>query len=118
MSHGPITYAEYMSHSDSRDASWDKHQNFYLQFATPATYQFVELYIGVVKLRQSKDRCFNDIISMGPGRWVWDNSPVNLVLMRELGLVGHGGRPSLAEHTCVGKAAARELLRQEGITHD
>lgn len=117
----PMTYAEYMKPSESRDTSWDKHQSFYLQFATPATYQFVETCIGLDKLRRSKDKCFNDIIQHsngGAGGWVWDSSPVNLVLMRELGLVSRGCRPSLSEHTCVGKAAARELLRREGIIHD
>jgi hypothetical protein len=121
MSTQPMTYAEYMKPSESHGVSWDKHQSFYLQFATPSTYQFVETCVGLDNLRRSKDKCFNDIIKHsngGGGGWVWDNSPVNLTLMAELGLVRPGSRPSLSDHTCVGKAAARELLRREGIIRD
>jgi hypothetical protein len=93
--------------------SSELHQQYYLQFATASTFHFVQTQIGLEKLRNSKDKYFNDIIRM-PGRadatWIWDSSPVNLHLMRELGEVGAKSSPSKSTHTCVGKAAARKLL--------
>lgn len=93
--------------------SSELHNEYYLQFATKATFQFVRSAIGITKLKTSKDKYFNDIIRM-PGRadatWIWDSSPMNLALARELGEVGAKSIPSKSTHTCVGKAAARKLI--------
>jgi hypothetical protein len=102
-----ITRTEYMKNSS------ELHYEYYLQFATESTFQFVRSRIGLKKLRSSKDKYFNDIIRHsdgGAGGWIWDRSPVNLTLMRELGEVRARSLPSMASHTCVGKAAARKLL--------
>jgi len=104
-----ITRTEYMKNSS------ELHQEYYLQFATESTFQFVRSRIGLEKLRSSKDKYFNDVIRM-PGRadatWIWDLSPCNLQLMRELGEVGTKSLPSKSTCTCVGKAAARKLLSE------
>jgi hypothetical protein len=104
-----ITRAQYMENSS------ELHQEYYLQFATESTFHFVRTKIGLEKLRKSKDKYFNDIIRM-PGiadaTWIWDSSPHNLQLMRELGEVGERSLPSKSTRTCVGKAAARKLLSE------
>ena len=118
----PMTYAEYMTPSANRAESHDKHHQFYLQLATDSTFEFVRQVIGMGRLRKSKDKYLNDIgikhTIGGAGSWVWDSSPLNLTLARELGAVSKGCYPSPSTHTCVGKAAARELLRREGIIHE
>ena len=118
-----ITYAEYMTPSNSRAEAHEKHHQFYLQLATPSTFEFVRQVIGMDRLRKSKDRYLNDIDikysrAFGLQHWVWDNSPMNLTLARELGAVSKEGYPAPSTYTCVGKAAALELLRREGVTHD
>lgn len=114
-----MTYAEYMAPSASREESHEKHHQFYLQLATPSTFEFVQKVVGMDRLRKSKDKHLNDIgikhANGGAGSWLWDNSPLNLTLARELGAVSKGYYPAPSTYTCVGKAAARELLRQEGI---
>jgi hypothetical protein len=102
-----ITRTEYMQNSSVL------HYEYYLQFATDSTFHFVRTSIGLEKLRSSKDKYFNDIIKHGPsGGWIWDHSPVNLPLMRELGEVGTKSLPSKSTCTCVGKAAARKILSE------
>jgi len=67
------------------------------------------------KLLKSKDERFNDVAKIshnGAGTWIWDFTPVNLQLMRECEEVSLRGRPSQSTHTCVGKAAARQLVEQ------
>ena len=102
-----VTRDQYMENAS------ELHQEYYLQFATESTFRFVRNQIGLEKLRKSKDKYFNDIIKHGPfGGWIWDDSPVNSTLMKELGEIGHGSLPSKSTHTCVGKAAARKLLSE------
>lgn len=103
-----ITRAQYMENYS------ELHNAYYLQFATASTFQFVRSSIGIDKLKTSKDKYFNDIIKHGPfGGWIWDSSPVNSTLMKELGEIGERSLPSKSTHTCVGKAAARHLLNEE-----
>lgn len=105
-----ITHTEYMANSR------ELHHAYHLQFATEATFQFVERVIGLEALEKSTDPYFNDIIkNVGTGGWVWDRAPYNLQAMYDAGEV-KGYSPSMATITCVGKAAARELLsrRQKG----
>jgi len=104
-----ITRDQYMENSS------ELHQEYYLQFATESTFQFIRSSIGLNKLRASKDKYFNDIIKHsngGSGGWIWDSSPCNLQLMREIGEVGEKSLPSKSTRTCVGKAAARKLLSE------
>lgn len=101
-----ITHKEYMGNSSAL------HQAYYLQFATAATFHFVETHIGVERLRKSTDPYFNDVVKHKDNHWVWDNTPINLSLAYELDAVSPGYLPSPATATCVGKAAARELLRR------
>ena len=122
MSTKPMNYAEYMTPSANSAEAYEKHHQFYLQLATPSTFEFVRQAIGMDRLRKSKDKHLNDIgikhTQGGAGSWVWDSSPLNLTLARELGAVPKGCYPSPSTCTCVGKAAARELLRREGIIHE
>ena len=105
-----ITRAQYIENSS------ELHHAYYLQFATASTFSFVRSSIGIEKLKTSKDKYFNDIIRM-PGRadarWIWDSSPMNIALARELGEIGPKSMPSKSTYTCVGKAAARQLLNEE-----
>jgi len=44
--------------------------------------------------------------------WWWDSAPINLTLARELGEVASNGLGSMSCHTCIGKAAARQILKE------
>ena len=99
-----ITREQYMENPT------ELHHEYYLQFATEHSYDFVRKSIGIKLLQSSKDKYFNDIIkhsSGGRGGWAWDYAPINIQLIIELGEPN-----SLSTHTCVGKAVAREILRQ------
>lgn len=106
-----ITRKQYMQSSS------DLHREYYSQFITPATIQFVKTEIGMDKLRLSTDKHLNDVeVERYPeGRWQWDLTPVNTVLVAkaEERLIKHA---SDSCRTCVGKEAARILLKEEGIT--
>jgi hypothetical protein len=82
------------------------HHAYYSQFVTENTMHFVKDRIGLAKIRASKCKHFNDVVKMvGRRGWVWDFTPVNVALARQL-----GEGLSLSTHTCVGKAAARMLI--------
>ena len=108
-----ITHKEYMANRA------ELHHAYYLQFATEATKRFVLECIGMDKLLRSTCPNLNDIIkhSSGGGHWVWDYSPCNVTLMREAGAVSVGDLPSPSMCTCVGKAVARELIREYNEKH-
>ena len=109
-----ITHKEYMANSA------ELHHAYYLQFATEATKRFVLERIGMDKLLRSTCPHLNDIVKHsrgGAGSWVWDYSPCNVTLMREAGAVSIGYLPSPAMCTCVGKAAAKELIREYNEKH-
>lgn len=98
-----ITRKEYMQNSS------ELHHEYYLQFATSSTYFFIKNRIGIEKLKTSTDKYFNDLYKHsngGAGGWIWDKTPINKELMKELGEIN-----SQCTHTCVGKAVARELLK-------
>lgn len=100
-----ITREQYMENSS------ELHHEYYLQYATEQSYDFVRKIIGIKLLQSSTDKYFNDIIKHrngGRGGWAWDHAPINIKLMKELGEPN-----SLSTHTCVGKSVAREILRQE-----
>jgi hypothetical protein len=100
-----ITYNEYMKDSENL------HHDFFAQFITEQTKQFVKTRIGIDKLKSSKCLYFNDIIKHNSGGgWLWDASPFNTTLAKEAGMI-HINTPSV--HTCVGKACARILLKME-----
>lgn len=99
-----ITRTKYMQDSANL------HNTYYLQFATPSSWEFIKSNIGIEKLLTSEDKYFNDLYkhsNCGSGGWIWDNTPINMTLIREL-----GENNSMSTHTCVGKAVARELLRE------
>jgi hypothetical protein len=109
-----ITRKEYMSDSSNL------HHKYYAQFITEATKRFVLGGLSVEKIRKafdSGDEHLNEIkipynnMSRGGGWW-WDEAPVDVGLMREAGEIGPGSLPSMATHTCVGKAAARVLAER------
>ena len=107
----------YITRSQYLENSSELHHSYNMQFVTDTTLKFVVDNIGLDKLRKSKDYHFNDIIKHsngGSGGWIWDFTPIDLELARELGAVGKNSLPSPATRTCIGKAAARHLLQKEG----
>lgn len=104
-----ITHKEYMANISKL------HPAYYLQFATEGTTRFVLERIGMDKLLNSTCPHLNDIVKHSggdAGSWVWDFSPCNVTLMREVGAVSAGCLPSPSMCTCVGKAVAKELIRE------
>jgi hypothetical protein len=109
-----ITHKEYMANSA------ELHHAYYLQFATEGTKRFVLERIGMDKLLRSTCPHLNDIVkhsNSGTGSWVWAFSPYNVTLMREAGEVSKGYLPSPSTCTCVGKAVAKELIREHNEKH-
>ena len=109
-----ITHKEYMANIA------ELHHAYYLQFANEATKRFVLVHIGMDKLLRSTCPRLNDIVKHsngGTGSWVWDYSPYNVTLMREAGAVSVGSLPSPSMCTCVGKAVAKELIREYNEKH-
>ena len=110
-----ITHKEYMANSS------ELHHAYHLQFAIEATKRFVLERIGMDKLLRSTCPYLNDIVKHsnagGVVSWVWDYSPCNVTLMREAGAVPVGYLPSPSMCTCVGKAVAKELIREYNEKH-
>jgi hypothetical protein len=105
-----ITRKQYMENSS------ELFNAYYAQFVTESTLSFVKSNVGMKLLKKSKDKHLNDIIQHsngGAGGWIWDHSPINLELARQLGEVGERCTGSMATHTCIGKEAARQLLAAE-----
>ena len=110
-----ITRKEYMSNSS------ELHHLYYLQFATPATFDFILRDLTVEAIQEaldSGDKHLNDIEipfnHMGRGgSWWWDDTPINTPLIQELGEC-----KSKNTHTCVGKAAARHLAERHKHDQD
>jgi hypothetical protein len=98
-----------ISRSDYMENSSELHHQYYSQFVTSATISFVKSQIGLKKLQASNDPHLNDVVrwEQGGRTWVWDRSPMNTVLAREL-----KENCSDSTHTCVGKAAARIILEE------
>ena len=102
-----ITRAEYMNNSS------ELHHTYYLQFATESTKAFVLNSLTIEKIKnalENGDEHLNKIKipynNMGHGgRWWWDDAPINMGLLKEL---GEGNSPST--HTCVAKALAKSLV--------
>lgn len=94
-----ITRAQYMANSN------ELFNDYYLQFATQASYDFISNNFSIGKLLSSKDGHLNDLATMGRDGWVWDYTPINVQLAREL-----GDNNSASTHTCVGKAIAKKML--------
>jgi len=99
-----IKRSEYMENSS------ELHHVYYSQFVTPETLNFVRNQIGMDKIKASKDPHLNDVVKWEQGgqTWKWDRSPINVPYAKEC-----GEGVSLSTRTCVGKAAARMLLKQE-----
>jgi len=100
-----ITRKEYMQNSSRL------FNEYYSQFATEQTKQFIINRIGVDKIKKSKCPHLNDTANHSRGGWVWDYSPINLTLARQAGEVGRNSLPSPATHTCIGKACAKLMLK-------
>lgn len=94
-----ITRAQYMANSN------ELFNEYYLQFATQSSYAFIASKFPIEKLLSSKDGHLNDLATMGRDGWVWDSTPINVQLAREL-----GDNNSASTHTCVGKAIAKKML--------
>lgn len=103
-----ITRKEYMEDSSNL------HHQYYLQFATEGTRQFILNTLKVEDIKKALeggDEHLNDInipynnMYRGGGWW-WDDAPINQALTKEL---GEGN--SMSTHTCVAKAVAKELAK-------
>ena len=103
-----ITYREYLANST------ELHHEYFLQFVTDSTKRFILRTVGLTKLLQSRCDHLNDIACRDTdGHWVWDESPCNEILMHE------AGNPITHEdRTCVGKVAAKELIREHKESTD
>ena len=104
-----ITYAEYMQNSS------ELHHAYYLQFATVETKKYILASLKIDDIKKALDAGdvhLNDIeipynnMSRG-GKWWWDDAPINTILLKE-----SGGCNSLSTHTCVAKAMAEELAKE------
>jgi hypothetical protein len=103
-----MTRKEYMENSS------ENFSEYYAQFITSETTAFINSSIGIEKLKTSKCKHLNDLYSHsngGAGSWIWDLTPFNKELAREM---GENFSPST--HTCIGKECARQLLEEEGAT--
>jgi len=90
------------------------HHEYYSQFITESTKRYILQSLTVKDIKnalESGDEHLNKIkipynnLSKGGGWW-WDNAPINKRLIKE-----SGGCLSPSTHTCVSKAAARELAK-------
>jgi len=101
--------------------SSDLHHEFYAQFITEQTNNFILRSLKVEDIKEALengDKHLNKIKipynHMGRGgRWWWDDAPINTPLIKEL---GEGDLPST--HTCVAKAAAKILVENYKIGED
>jgi len=98
-----ITRDEYMQNAS------ELHHAYYSQFVTQSTLLFVQSQIGIKRLKESKCEHLNDVCKWEKGgqTWLWDRSPLNEKLAREL-----GEGLSMSTRTCTGKAAAKILLEE------
>jgi len=89
------------------------HHEYYSQFVTKATKDYVLSGVTVEEIKASEDGHLNDMkipfnhMGRGGGQWWWDYSPANEALIKEAG----EGR-SYSTYTCIGKAAARILTEE------
>lgn len=103
-----ITRSDYMNNSK------ELHHEYYLQFATKSTFDFILRSLTVDEIKEALkngDEHLNEIKipynNMGSGgRWWWDDAPINVELLKQL-----GENNSPATHTCVAKAAAKMLVK-------
>ncbi len=92
------------------------HHEYYSQFITESTKKYILSSLTVEDIRnalESGDKHLNEIKipynNMGTsGSWWWDHAPINTSLVKEA-----GDFVSLSTHTCVAKAAAKELAKVE-----
>lgn len=97
-----ITRKEYMN--DSKNL----HHDYFLQFVTESTKRFINSVFTIEQLLGSNDPHLNDLAKheIGGG-WIWNRTPFNQALMRELGEVNIN---TASNSTCVGKAYAKQLI--------
>lgn len=102
-----ITRNEYMKNSS------ELHHEYYSQFVTESTKSFILRSLTIEQIKNALnngDEHLNEIKipynNMGRGgSWWWDDAPINIYLLKEL---GEGN--SLSTHTCVAKACAKNLV--------
>ena len=99
-----ITRKDYMKNSSAL------FNDYYAQFITDSTIDFIESNIGIDKLLTSKDKYLNDLYNHsrgGAGSWIWDSTPFNRTLLKAL-----GESNSQSTATCIGKVCARILIAE------
>lgn len=108
----PITREKYMNNSS------ELHHDYYLQFGTEATKQYIFNSLTIEKIKnalENGDEHLNKIKipydNMGSGgSWWWDDAPINVNLLKEL-----GENNSRSTHTCVAKAVAKMLVKTNSL---
>lgn len=92
------------------------HHDYFSQFITEDTKRFILRSLTVEDIRnaiENGDEHLNEIKipynNRGrDGRWWWDDAPINTRLVKE-----SGDNLSPSTHTCVAKAAAKELAKRK-----
>jgi hypothetical protein len=85
------------------------HHDYYTQFITTETLDFVRADIGLEKLFASECENLNDVVEWEQGgrTWLWDRTPINTAILARA-----GESDTRSTRTCVGKAAARILTEE------
>ena len=101
-----ITRSDYME--DSKALFHDYH----FQFVTESTILEVESRIGIDRLKTLDNHLNGHYTHSNGGRggWIWDTFPIHAALLVECSSVGI----SMADRTCIAKAAARQILTDNG----
>ncbi len=106
-----ITRKQYMEDSKL-------HHKYYSQFITELTKGFILNSLSIKDIKhalENGDEHLNKIKipynNMGiGGNWWWDDAPINRTLLKKL-----GGSYSYSSITCIAKACAKELVKQQEI---
>ena len=105
-----ITRQQYLANSK------ELHHAYWLQFATPGTYDLVRHFIGVDKIKASKDPAMNDIRL---AHWDALNQFIKDTVNTKAKNISDGYTEpgkylwSLSDCVCIAKAVAREIKKAE-----
>ena len=88
------------------------HHDYHFQFATEATIREVASRIGIDRLK-TLDKHLNGYFKHsngGRGGWIWDTFTIHADLLRQCS----SGGISMSDRTCIAKAAAKQILMDNG----
>ena len=101
-----------ITRSDYMEDAKNLHHAYHFQFATDCTKCEVLSRIGIGRLK-TLDKHLNGYFKHtngGSGGWIWDTFTIHAALLKECS----SGGISMADRTCIAKAAARQILKDEG----